>query len=138
MELISVAWRLHESMPAYLIEQIKRRRSLEGAKAAILGVAFKRNIDDSRNSLSFNLRKLLLAAGCDVCYHDPYLPSDPMESCLEGADLLFIGTDHDAFRIDAMKPYLGLPKPDALVSDIWNLWGHGTLFPLAELSAGGS
>src|SRR5262249_51184099 len=88
-ELISSAWKINETVPAWLVERARQVKRLEGARAAILGLAFKKNIDDPRNSLSYKLRKLLLAEGAEVHVHDPLIPSEPVEDALRDADLVF-------------------------------------------------
>ena len=127
VELISVAWRLNESMPAYLIEQIRDRRELGGANVAILGLAFKPDMDDIRNSLSYKARRLFAAEGCHVRLHDPHVPSEDIETCVTDADVVFIAMNHSAFRNGALLPVLRRARPDAVICDIWNLLGHGTI-----------
>lgn len=136
-ELIASAWKIHETTPAYLVERARALRPIDGAKVAILGLAFKRDIDDIRNSLAFKLKKILLAEGADVHLHDPLLPSEPFDDALRGADFVFLAMNHSAF--DALTPAAlrRHAKPDAVVCDIWNLLGTGTVvFSLAERSEG--
>lgn len=120
-ELIASAWKIHETTPAYLIEQARPLATLEGAKAAILGLSFKKEIDDPRNSLSYKLRKLLLAEGCEVALHDPLIPSAPLDEALAGAQFVFLAMNHDAFR--ALTPDLLRQQcaPGAVVVDVWNV-----------------
>jgi UDP-N-acetyl-D-mannosaminuronic acid dehydrogenase len=132
-ELISSAWKINETVPAYLVECARRMKRIEGSKAAVLGLSFKKNIDDTRNSLAFKLRKILLADGADVHVHDPYLPSEPVEEALRDADLIFFAMNHDAFRTLDPPALRRLARPDALVCDVWNLHGTGrTHFLLSE------
>jgi UDP-N-acetyl-D-mannosaminuronic acid dehydrogenase len=133
VELISVAWRLHESMPNYLVERLRRERELDGAKVALLGLAFKANIDDTRNSLAFRARKLFVAEGAHVHLHDPFVASEPLDDCLRDADVVFLAMNHDAYRAETLRPSLRLCRPTAVVCDIWNHLGRGTLFPLSSL-----
>ncbi len=132
-ELISSAWKINETVPAYLVERARRLKRIEGSRAAILGLAFKKDIDDPRNSLSYKLRKQLLAEGAEVRVHDPLIPSEPLEDALRDADLVFIGMNHDVFRsltLDVLRAHV---RPDALVCDIWNLLGtRKILFLLSE------
>jgi UDP-N-acetyl-D-mannosaminuronic acid dehydrogenase len=133
-ELISGAWKINETVPAYLVERAKRVKRIEGGKAALLGLSFKRNIDDPRNSLAFKLRKILLAEGADVHAHDPFLASEPLDETLREADLVFFAMNHDAFRSLTPERLRAHVRPDALVSDVWNLLGTGrTQFLLSEL-----
>jgi UDP-N-acetyl-D-mannosaminuronic acid dehydrogenase len=131
-ELIASAWKIHETTPAYLIEQARAHKPIDGAKAAILGLTFKKNIDDTRNSLAFKLKKLLLAEGADVHLHDPFVASEPRAEALRNADFVFVAINHDAFQDltpDALRRHA---RPDAVICDIWNLLGTGKIvFSLA-------
>ena len=131
-ELISSAWKIHEAVPAYLIEEIKQMKQLEGAKVAILGLAYKKNIDDPRNSLSFKAKKIFLAEGADVHLHDPFLPCEALEDVLAQADIVFLAVNHDSYR--TLCPHMAaLVKDDALICDIWNLFGTGKIiYSLAD------
>jgi UDP-N-acetyl-D-mannosaminuronic acid dehydrogenase len=132
-ELISGAWKINETMPAYLMERVRAVKPLEGSKAAVLGLAFKKNIDDARNSLSFKLRKLLLAEGAEVRVHDPMVPSEPFDDAVRDADIVFYAMNHDAFRDAGLAPVRRRARPDAVVCDVWNMFGTGkTLFRLSE------
>lgn len=124
-ELISTAWKINETVPMYLVSQVKAVRPLHGAKVAILGIAFKRDIDDGRNALSYKLRKLLLAEGAEVRMHDPFLASSPLEEAVAAADVIFLAMNHSAFR--ELKPawLADRAAPGALLSDVWNLTGKG-------------
>src|SRR5262249_28778596 len=84
---------INEGMPAYLVEMARRQADLRPLTAGILGMTFKAESDDIRDSLSFKLRKLLLLECRDVLCHDPYWQSDtvaPLERVLAEADLFFI------------------------------------------------
>lgn len=130
-ELIAGAWKINETVPAYLVEQVKPLKAIDGSKAAILGLAFKKNIDDSRNSLAYKLKKILLAEGAEVMVHDPLLPSQPLEEVLRQADLVFFAINHDAYQEVTPDFLRQRVKPDAVVCDIWNLLGTGKIvFPL--------
>jgi UDP-N-acetyl-D-mannosaminuronic acid dehydrogenase len=132
-ELISVAWKIHETVPAYLVEQAKELKSIDGAKAAVLGLAFKKNIDDPRNSLAYKLRKILLAEGADVHVHDPLIPSQPLDDALRDADLVFFAMNHDEYLALDPDTLRTKAKPDAVVCDIWNMLGTGKIvFSLLE------
>jgi len=132
-ELISSAWKIHETTPAYLVERARAYKPIDGAKVAILGLAFKRDIDDIRNSLAFKLKKILLAEGADVHLHDPLLPSEPIADALRDAAFVFLAMNHSAF--DALTParLREQTQPDAVVCDIWNMLGtNRVVFSLAD------
>jgi UDP-N-acetyl-D-glucosamine dehydrogenase len=78
-KFIELAAEVNQSMPyhvAHLVESAlgDRGRTLRGAKVLVLGVAFKRDIDDARNSPADRVMELLLQHGAQVRYNDPYVP----------------------------------------------------------------
>jgi UDP-N-acetyl-D-mannosaminuronic acid dehydrogenase len=124
-DLISVAWKINETVPGFLIERIKRERDLGGLTAAILGLAFKRNIDDSRNSLAYKARKILAAEGCRTLLHDPWLAPGDLEALVRQADVVFVAMNHDVYRDLGRNRFGSWLKDDAIVCDVWNLFGRG-------------
>jgi UDP-N-acetyl-D-glucosamine dehydrogenase len=79
-KFIELAAEVNQSMPYHVVERIvqalsARGRPLKGARVLILGVAFKRDIDDARNSPAERIIELLLNAGAQIVYNDPYVPS---------------------------------------------------------------
>jgi UDP-N-acetyl-D-mannosaminuronic acid dehydrogenase len=121
-ELIASAWKIHETTPAWLVDQVRLRRGeLDGARVAVLGMSFKRDIDDIRNSLAFKLKKILLAEGADVHLHDPLLPYESREQALRDADVVFLAMNHSAFETLTLGALRALVRPGAIICDIWNL-----------------
>src|SRR3954470_3777527 len=123
--------RVHETVPLFLVEGLKRRLggSLRDRKVAVLGLTFKRDSDDARDSLSFKLIRLLERELADVVRYDPHLPdqSEPLETALGGADALVVATNHSAF--EELLPRL---EPQVLLVDPWNVSGSGQVFGYAE------
>jgi UDP-N-acetyl-D-mannosaminuronic acid dehydrogenase len=119
--------RVHETVPLFLVEGLKRRLAggLRDRKIAVLGLTFKRDSDDPRDSLAFKLVRLLERELAHVARHDPHLPdqSEPLESALEGADAVVIATNHSGFEGLARR----LPEGAVLV-DPWNVSGAGRVF----------
>jgi UDP-N-acetyl-D-mannosaminuronic acid dehydrogenase len=119
--------RVHESMPLFLIDGVKRRLggSLRERKVAVLGLAFKRDTDDERDSLSHKLVRLLERELADVVVHDPVVasPTASFEEAVSGADVVIVATNHTAFD-DA----LGTIGHDCLVVDPWNTLGAAQVF----------
>jgi UDP-N-acetyl-D-mannosaminuronic acid dehydrogenase len=107
---------VNEGMPAHLIELARRQTKIAGKVVGILGMAFKAESDDPRDSLSYKLRKLLSLEARRVLCTDPYVADEtlvPLERVLAESELLFVATPHRAYR--------GLvPPPGALVVDIWS------------------
>lgn len=92
---------INETLPDFLVEQAKRRGPLFGRTVGILGMAFKPESDDNRESLAYKLRKLLVHEGAKVLCTDP-LVQDPafvsLETVLRDSTTLFIGCPHAAYR----------------------------------------
>jgi len=90
-EFIELAGKVNENMPYFCVEKLHRAlntrgKSLNGAKVLVLGVAYKADIDDLRESPALKVIRLLREHGADVDYHDPYCTSLP-EFDLESVDL---------------------------------------------------
>jgi len=76
---IELAGEINTSMPAHVVERTARAlnghaRSLKGSKVLVLGLSYKADIDDDRESPSFEIIERLRAAGAEVAYCDPYIP----------------------------------------------------------------
>jgi UDP-N-acetyl-D-mannosaminuronic acid dehydrogenase len=123
--------RVHESMPLFLVEGLKRRLggSLRDRKVAVLGLSFKRDSDDTRDSLSYKLIRLLERELARVARHDPHVPaeSEPLDTAVAGADAVVLAMNHSAFADVLPK----LP-PSALVVDPWNVTGGAQVFAFAD------
>lgn len=95
------AMMINEGLPYLVVQDIKRRYPLNDMTVGILGMAFKPNSDDARSSLSYKLRKVLLLECKRVLCTDPFVPDPdltPLAEVLDQADLLIVGTPHDAYR----------------------------------------
>lgn len=107
---------VNEGLPGHLVDLAGKQIDLGQATAGILGMAFKAESDDPRDSLSYKLRKLLTLEARTVLCTDPYVhdPSFvPLERVLAESDVLFVATPHRCYR--------DLPPPGGkLVIDIWN------------------
>jgi len=129
-EFIELAGRINENMPYYcrsLISQALnhgKQRSLKGSKVLVLGVAYKPNIGDMRESPALKLIELLQAGGADISYHDPHVPrldeldlqSVPLAP--DEVDCVAIVTDH------AGIDYAALVDSTAVVVDFRNATGE--------------
>ena len=114
---IELAGDVNSSMPAHVVKRLEEAlrasgKQLAGSRVGILGVAYKPNVDDPRESPAFKLMELLGAAGVELSYNDPHIPVLPtMRSFqvpqltseeltpeyLSSLDCLLIVTDHDAY-----------------------------------------
>ena len=95
------AMMINEGLPANLVETAKAKHHLAGATAAILGMAFKGNSDDSRASLAYKLRKILTLECRRVLCTDPYIRDPtfvPLDTALRDADIVFLGACHEEYR----------------------------------------
>ena len=117
---IELAGEINTSMPQYVVHKTaealnEAAKPLKGSKICMLGVAYKKDVDDPRESPSFELMKLLLASGAELTYNDPHVPTLPsmrhydlpaMASSeltpefLAGQDCVLIATDHSAYDYD--------------------------------------
>ncbi len=106
-EFIELAGKINESMPYYCRGKIMRalnsqRKPIRGSKILVLGVAYKKDISDMRESPALKVIKLLLQQGALVSYHDPHVPKLPefelesVELAPEDYDCVVVVTDHSA------------------------------------------
>jgi UDP-N-acetyl-D-mannosaminuronic acid dehydrogenase len=135
--------RVNESVPLFLVEGIERRLgSLSGRKVAVLGLAFKADTDDERDSLAHKLIRLLERELADVSVHDPHVPTPTasFEQAVEGADAVVVAADHSEFRDPrTLAAISALAADGCLVVDPWNCWGSGQVFAYtAELATVGA
>ncbi len=107
---IELASEINGNMPLYVVTKIMDalnnvRKTVNGADILVLGVAYKRDIDDLRESPALDIIRLLEERGANISYHDPYVPnlhregidleSQPLtEETLSAADAVVIVTDH--------------------------------------------
>ncbi|HEV3001000.1 MAG TPA: nucleotide sugar dehydrogenase [Solirubrobacteraceae bacterium] len=128
--------RVNESVPLFLVEGMKRRLgSLRGRRVAVLGLAFKADTDDERDSLAHKLVRLLERELVEVAVHDPHVPTptQPFEDALRGADAVVVATNHREFcGPEPLRAIARLATPDALVVDPWNCFGAAQVFAYAS------
>lgn len=116
---------VNEGLPNFLVRHAKLRWPLSKLRTGILGMAFKGESDDPRESLSYKLRKVLAYESSGVWCTDEYINDSsfvPLEAVIANADVLFIGAPHRAYA------ELALPEAKKVV-DIWNLLGRGVFSP---------
>ncbi len=107
---------INEGLPVFLADQMQAKLggTLKGKKIAILGMAFKPDNDDIRESLSFKLKKVLEVRMATVLASDIYLSeSTPMEEAIEKSDGIILGVPHRPYRT------LQIRKPTV---DCWGVW----------------
>ncbi len=116
-KFIELAGEINTSMPMYVIHKLaealnKNGKAIKGSKICVLGVAYKKDVDDPRESPSFKLMELLQERGADLSYSDPHIPELPAmrhydvpdlsskeltPEFLKSLDCALIATDHTAF-----------------------------------------
>jgi UDP-N-acetyl-D-glucosamine dehydrogenase len=121
---IHLAGEINVSMPYYVIEKTaealnNRKKSINGSRIMILGMAYKKDIDDDRESPGYAIMKMLLEKGAVVSYNDPWIPalkptrkynfqmtSTPITpEVLKKLDAVIIVTDHSDYDIDEIVEY---------------------------------
>ena len=118
----TAAMLINEGLPNFIVRHIKSRHPLDTMTVGLLGMAFKADSDDPRESLSYKLRKVLEYEAGGVLCTDVYI-KDPnfvsLEDAIERSDLLILCAPH--------REYRDLKFPDSKpVIDIWNTYGKGT------------
>lgn len=115
-KFIELAGEINTSMPYFVVQRVmdalnEHGKALKGAKVLVLGAAYKKNVDDDRESPSYKLMELLSVKGAEVSYNDPHIPvlrpvrkydfgfvSTPLtEANLSQADCVLVATDHDVY-----------------------------------------
>jgi len=110
---IELATEINTAMPKYWVHQVQdalneEGKPLRGSNILVIGVAYKKNVGDLRESPALDILKLLSNKGAEISYHDPYVPAftlDEMEmvsvtdldDTLDRADCVLIATDHDSY-----------------------------------------
>jgi UDP-N-acetyl-D-glucosamine dehydrogenase len=133
---IELAGDINFAMPRHVVDLVAealndRSKALRGARVGVLGVAFKPNVQDARNSPAADVLAGLAARGADVRYHDPHVPTFRdaagttrdnvgLDDLLEWADVVVVVTAHEA--IDWQRVY---ERADLVVDTVDSSTGHG-------------
>ena len=119
---IELSGEVNQAMPEYVVSKLmdglnERGRALKGSRVLVLGIAYKKNVDDMRESPSVEIMELIQAKGGIVAYSDPHVPvfpkmrehhfelsSEPLTpESLASFDAVVLATDHDRFDYDAIS-----------------------------------
>ncbi len=107
-EFIELAGKVNSQMPAFCVGKVaralnSRRQALNGSRVLVIGVAYKPNVNDTRESPALRIIRLLEREGAQVAYHDPFVPALPRQglqsvplddATLRESDVAVIVTDH--------------------------------------------
>ena len=111
---------VNEGLPNFIVNQLRKEANLRDKVVAVLGMAFKSESDDKRESLSYKVRKLLMVEAKEVLCTDPYVVDPklvPLEDALQRADVFILGAPHSAYRDLRFTE-------DKVVVDVWGFWPH--------------
>lgn len=113
---IELASEINTAMPRYWVQKVQdvlndAGRAVKGSRILVLGVSYKKNVDDMRESPALDIIHLLEEKGAHVYYHDPHVPAfqhegmemvsvSDLDVALRMVDCVVIATDHDAYRWD--------------------------------------
>jgi UDP-N-acetyl-D-glucosamine dehydrogenase len=114
-EFIELAGKVNENMPYFCLEKITRalnshERSVKGSRIHLVGVAYKADVGDLRESPALKLIELLREEGAEISYHDPHVPDLPehglssasLDGAVDAADCVAIVTAHSGIDYDAL------------------------------------
>jgi UDP-N-acetyl-D-mannosaminuronic acid dehydrogenase len=126
-DFILTAWKLNEGIPYHMVQRLKaallgRGKLLASTKVAVLGMSFKADNDDLRQSPALRIQEILRREGADVMCHDPYHETVSLEEALRDADAVVLATNHTAFRDLQPSGILEFAKPDCIFVDCWGQW----------------
>lgn len=113
--LIETAGEINDFMPEFVVDNAMKllngdKKAMNGSKVLLMGVAYKKDIDDMRESPALKVIEHLEENGAEVVYNDPYVPSFKQngkeyvsvewENAIENADIVIITTDHSCYNYD--------------------------------------
>jgi len=114
---------INEGLPNFIVQRLKDKYSLKDKTVGILGMAFKANSDDKRESLSYKLKKILEIEAKKVLCSDVYIHEEGFVSAHElirNSDIVILGAPH--------KEYKDLIINHKILVDVWNFYAKGGLF----------
>jgi UDP-N-acetyl-D-mannosaminuronic acid dehydrogenase len=135
-DLLLSSWKINEFMPKFLLETLKKRTTVTDKAVTILGYTFKKDSDDTRDSLVPKLcRYIEREVPIDIKIHEPFINegqvSDPINSftfinynmndALENSQILFFATNHSGFEKGLQQIVSGIKDKEAWIIDIWNI-----------------
>jgi len=125
---------VNEGLPNFILLRLRQSVDISTKTVAILGMAFKAESDDGRDSLSYKLKHLLEVQASRVLCTDPYVKDPalvPLETALRDADVLILGAPHAVYKD------LAIP-PGKVVVDVWGFWKQKDMADIFVAAAPGS
>lgn len=116
---------INEGLPNFIVQRLKEKYDLNKKVVGILGMAFKGDIDDNRESLSYKLKKILQIESAQVLCTDPFVKDGDLaglEKTIKNSDILILGAPHTQYK----EANIDFTKKD--VVDVWNFFGKGGSF----------
>ncbi len=116
---------INEGLPNFIVQRLKEKYLLKGKVVGILGMAFKGNSDDTRESLSYKLKKILEIESETVLCTDPFVIDATfvsVDEVLGSSDILILGAPHSVYK------HIEIDFSSKVVIDIWNFFGRGGSF----------
>lgn len=127
-DFILLAWRLNEFIPQYIVNKLKHRlkekgKAIHDCRIALLGLAYKGGIDDTRYSPSAKMAELLETENAVVAKHDPYIENtETLDDAVNNADVIILATNHPDFQgICKTLKSLNKHKADCIMVDCWGI-----------------
>lgn len=117
-DLIQVSFLINEGMPDYIYQSVTKL-SPKLKKVLILGATFKADCDDTRNSLSYKMKKVFNKHGVACFILDPYVPPQTLMPGFDEYDAVVVMTPH-TFFIEKLTP--GMFGPQCVIADVWKMW----------------
>ncbi|HGJ64060.1 TPA: nucleotide sugar dehydrogenase, partial [bacterium] len=138
-DFLSLARRINEDMPDFTVQQLSKalnenKMAINGTKVAVLGLSYKPDIDDCRESPSFKIINILKKYGADLIVYDPFVLDksnvDSLDKALRNTPAVIIATAHSIFKALSPNDFIGygvnvivdgrncLPKDDFIKSGI--------------------
>ncbi len=111
------AMMVNEGLPNFIVDDLRKRHDLTQKKVGILGMAFKADIDDVRDSLSFKLGKVLRFNGANVYYSDEYAKNPDFvtkEELIRESEIIIVAVPHSQYK------GIAIPKGKEVI-DLWNI-----------------
>lgn len=131
-DLMLTSWKINECLPQILLSEVMSMRPL--GLVTILGLAFKEDSDDFRNSLGLKLLNILNNQGIKTKCHDPYIPSLSttlsLEDALQDATEIFVMAPHNDYRALTPEIIRKSAGPEPIVIDPWFLWNNRVITKL--------